>query len=331
MAQPLRFDAYVDRCLYDPDSGFYAAERGRAGGRRGDFVTSPEIGPLFGTVVMGAIEQWRERQGREAPISVFDAGSGPGALVKAMAAAPGVSLDDRRVTGFDRGADGPWPPPEVMAELAGAVVVANELLDNLAFRMVERMVDGWAEVHVAVGDDGAEVAAAERLLPVDDPLPPVVEALGDIAVGTRVPVLDQAREWVDRVVAAGASLIAFDYGAPTTAELVERGGWLRTYRQHERGDDPYREPGRWDITVDVPFDQLPPPDRLETQAAFLRRYGIDELVAEGKAYWRRHAAAPDLEAMRMRSRVSEAEALLDPSGLGGWLVAVWGEPEDDLQ
>ena len=71
------------------------------------------------------------------------------------------------------------------------------------------------------------------------------------------------------------------------------------------------------------FDQLPTPDRLSTQAEFLHRHGIEELVAEGRAHWRRRAAHPDLEAMKMRSRVSEAEALLDPAGLGGWLVAEW--------
>jgi hypothetical protein len=39
--------------------------------------------------------------------------------------------------------------------------------------------------------------------------------------------------------------------------------------------------------------------------------------------WDEQAARPGLEAMRMRSRVSEAEALLDPGGLGGFLVAEW--------
>ena len=46
-----RFDDYVDRCLYDPDHGFYASGRGSAGGHRGDFVTSPEVGPLFADVL----------------------------------------------------------------------------------------------------------------------------------------------------------------------------------------------------------------------------------------------------------------------------------------
>jgi SAM-dependent MidA family methyltransferase len=133
---------------------------------------------------------------------------------------------------------------------------------------------------------------------------------------------------VGDVLARGpAVLVVVDYGATTTAELARRGGWLRTYRHHERGDDPYDQPGGWDITTDVAIDQLPVPAGYERevvdQAAFLRRWGIDELVAEGRAHWAAHAARPDLAAIRMRSRVGEAEALLDPAGLGRWLVCTW--------
>jgi hypothetical protein len=62
---------------------------------------------------------------------------------------------------------------------------------------------------------------------------------------------------------------------------------------------------------------------VSAQAEFLRRHSIDALVAEGRAEWQRAAAHPDLAAMTMRSRVREAEALLDPSGLGGFSVLEW--------
>ena len=71
------------------------------------------------------------------------------------------------------------------------------------------------------------------------------------------------------------------------------------------------------------LDQLPEPGAVRTQVQFLRRWGIEELVAEGREAWARAAASPDLAAMTMRSRVREAEALLDPSGLGGFTVAEW--------
>jgi hypothetical protein len=65
------------------------------------------------------------------------------------------------------------------------------------------------------------------------------------------------------------------------------------------------------------------PDNVRTQRQFLQLWGIDELVDEGKRAWEAAAARPDLAAMRMRSRVSEAEALLDPDGLGGFSVLTW--------
>jgi SAM-dependent MidA family methyltransferase len=99
--------------------------------------------------------------------------------------------------------------------------------------------------------------------------------------------------------------------------------WLRTYRSNERGEHYLANPGSQDITIDVPFDQLPEPDALRSQSQFLQRWGIDDLVTEGVRVWTEQAARPGLEAMRMRSRVSESEALLDPSGLGNFNVAEW--------
>jgi hypothetical protein len=47
------------------------------------------------------------------------------------------------------------------------------------------------------------------------------------------------------------------------------------------------------------------------------------LVEEGRRYWADHANAPDIAAIKMRSRVTEAPALVDPDGLGSWMTAVW--------
>ena len=84
-------------------------------------------------------------------------------------------------------------------------------------------------------------------------------------------------------------------------------------------------PGAQDITVDVALDQLPEPDAVRTQAQFLRRWGIDELVDEGRRAWPAGRGARPRGA-GMRSRAAEAEALLDPSGLGGFGVVQWIAP-----
>ena len=119
-------------------------------------------------------------------------------------------------------------------------------------------------------------------------------------------------------------VIAFDY-ASTSEEMAHRPwpSWLRTYRGHARGGHPLERLGEQDITCEVAIDQLPVPARDVSQAEWLRAHGIDELVEEGRAIWRERAAIGDLEAMKARSRVTEAEALLDPAGLGAFRVLEW--------
>ncbi len=85
--------------------------------------------------------------------------------------------------------------------------------------------------------------------------------------------------------------------------------------------------GTQDITADVGIDQLAkvPAARATTgtQAEWLRAYGLDELVDEGRAVWSERAHLGDLVALAARSRIGEAEALTDPAGLGGFRVLEW--------
>lgn len=328
----LRFDRFVARCLYDPGHGFYTAAGGAAG-RRGDFVTSPEVGPLFGAVLARALDRWWDEAGRPDPFVVVDAGSGPGTLVRALlAAAPACSrawrlvaversaaLRERHADLTARGVRS----TDTLPEVTGGVVIANELLDNLPFRVLERTSDGWADLAVAAAGGRlvltvvpAPAADAERASGLAPEVPP----------GSRIPLLDDARRWVGDVLAARpAHLLVFDYGVRATAAhaSVPWTDWVRTYRGHQRAGSPLAAPGEADVTVEIAADQLPPGGRWSTQRERLRAWGIDQLVAEGRQLWSERAAAPDLAALRGRSRIREAEALLDPDGLGGWLVGHW--------
>ncbi len=315
-----RFDAYMERCLYGAD-GFYRTA-GTAGRRRGDFITSPEVGPLFGAVLASALDARWDDAGQPDDWTVYDVGCGPNALLKAIRRARPMEERPWRLVGIDRvhgGADGSTPPSpdrgieravELPDDLSNAVVVANELLDNMPFRIIEHSASGeWFEIHV---DNGVERRCG-------------TEARLDIPAGTRAPWLEQADRWCRSVIERQpARLLVFDYGATTTARLARRGGWLRTYQSHRRGTDPLYEPGRWDITTDIAVDQLPAPHRVMDQRRFLIEAGIEGLVDEGREHWKAHAHRPDITAMMMRSRVSEADALLDPDGLGSWLVLEWG-------
>jgi len=316
---PVGFDRFVFDALYGP-RGFYT--RGGAAGRRGDFITSAEVGPLFAAVVARFLDSEWERAGRPDRFAVYEVGAGPGTLARGIGAAgaacaPALEYHAVEISGVQRerhpdGVKSLASLPE--GELRG-VVLANELLDNLPFRLA--VYDGgWREAFVA---GGTEVLSA-RFDPVPSALPVVADH------GARAPLVDAAARWVDDVLGRLAgTLVLFDYFAPTTAGLAARPwrDWLRTYRGHERGGHYLDEPGTQDITCEVPIDQLPSADTIRSQAQWLALHGIDELVAEGRAVWAEQAARPGLEALRMRSRVSEAEALCDQKGLGGFTVCEW--------
>lgn len=341
--------AFVERALYDPGAGFY--EVGGRAGRRGDFVTSPEVGPLFGAVLATALDRWWDAAGRPDPVVVHEHGAGPGTLARGVVQARPRCGPALRWVLVERsaaqralhpdhlphvGAPGgdPWSspgggplvasvgtPPEGPAH----VVVANELLDNLPFDLAERGATGWDEVRLVEDPPGTW---AEVLVPLDATRADRLDRLApDAAAGARAPLQDEAGEWVAaalRQLAPGGRLVVLDYGT-TTAALAARPWeqWVRTFRGHERGGPPWVGPGQQDVTVEVAWDQVGPPDRLRPQAEALRDWGIEALVEEGRRHWRERTGPVDLAALRARSRVAEAEALLDPDGLGGFTVAEW--------
>ena len=354
---PQPFSVYLEWALYDETSGFYAAGGGSAGRRGGDFLTSPEVGPLFGAVVARAIDGWWREVGEPDPFVVVEAGAGPGTLARTVLAASPECAPALRYVLVERStaqrarhsehlpldpaafafspADedtggtvpvGQGPIAVSLADLprlsAPCVVVANELLDNLPFDVWERRDGRWHSV--LVGADLAEVVVAVE--------PPAWLAAIDAPDGARVPEQVAARRWLADALAlarpaAGGRVVAIDY-CSTTADVAAMpvDAWLRTYRGHERGDPPLDAPGTQDVTAEVCLDQLPTPTAVARQDDWLRAHGIEDLVAEGRRVWDERAAVGDLAAVRMRSRITEAEALLDPAGLGGFTVAEWGPP-----
>jgi SAM-dependent MidA family methyltransferase len=322
LGRPLRFDEYMAIALYGAH-GFYTS--GGQAGRRGDFITSPEVGPLFGAVLARWIDAEHARLGRPDDFVVVEAGAGPGTLARAiLSAAPQW---EGRYLAVEISAGQRALHPEGVQSLQElphgprvGVIIANELLDNIPFRLA--VFDaGWREALIDVADDG-------RLSEITAPVPAEWHWLpGQAAHGARVPVQEGARHWVEaaRGRLRAGTVLAFDYCTPRTAMLASMPWreWLRTYRGHERGAHYLREAGVQDITAQVCVDQLPDVSATRTQSQFLLRWGIEELVAEGRAAWNENAARPNLHALRMRSRIREAESLMDATALGGFLALEW--------
>lgn len=370
---PIPFDRFVTAALYDEEGGFFA--RGGGAGRAGrDFVTSPEVGTLFGALVARYLDRAWTELGRPDPFVVVDAGSGRGRLAsdvlraqpecaralryvlversaalravqsemvaiepadRALGPAVRVEPDEapRPVTGIGPLATSLTELPAL--EIPAGVVIANELLDNLPFRIVERAGDGWSEMRVGLGDAGfvevAVPAASAVSAAADD-----VAAGAVIPDGARLPVPTATADWLGECGHAlrRGFLVVVDF-ADAAASLAERGQdrWLRTYRGHQRGDEPLADPGERDITCDVPAEHLVTHAgragfrvlETTTQAEWLAQLGIDDLVDDARSVWRDRAAIGDLDAVAARSRVSEASALTDPSGLGAHTVFVFAK------
>jgi SAM-dependent MidA family methyltransferase len=320
--RPLRFDEFLSIALYG-DDGFYTA--GGQAGRRGDFITSPEVGPLFGAVLANWIEAEFERLGRPDDFRIVEAGAGPGTLARTILhAAPQWAgrYTTVEVAAAQRAKhpEGVMPTPTMPQEPFAGVIIANELLDNLPFRLA--VYDGgWREAMVQVDRE----VCSERLAPAPAEWAEWLPA--HAAHGSRAPIQQAAGEWITaaRSGLTAGSVLTIDYCVARTAGLVLRPWreWLRTYRGHERGSHYLRDIGRQDVTVEVCLDQLPEPDAVRSQAQFLQRWGIDELVAEGRAAWEAAAGAPNLQALRMRSRVREADSLLAADGLGSFVAVEW--------
>ncbi|MGH9024740.1 MAG: SAM-dependent methyltransferase [Acidimicrobiia bacterium] len=367
---PIPFDAFMAAALYDPDGGFFA--RGGGAGRAGrDFVTSPETGALFGALVARFLDSWWERLELPDPFVVVDAGASTGRLAADVLRAGPVCAPALRYVLVERsarlreeqrerlpvepadralgpaapgeGGDAPTPVPgigpvvtaleDLPAGIDHGVVIANELLDNLPFRIAKWTGARWDEVRVGE-HDGAFVEISVPALPEVAAAADVVRAGVPMAEGDRIPVPFGTAEWVERVatVLHRGALVLIDYGA-TAAELVARtaDGWLRTYRAHQSGGPALAGPGEQDITADVPVEHVLAVatrsgftlEAHATQRDWLRGLGIDELADAAAGTWRAGAARGDLEALAARSRVSEAAALTDASGLGAHHVLVF--------
>jgi NADH dehydrogenase [ubiquinone] 1 alpha subcomplex assembly factor 7 len=284
------FDRFVEIALYEPSAGFFAT--GRGAGRAGrDFVTSPEVGPLFGACVARALDREWHEQGAPDPFLVIEAGAGRGRLAREIlraqpACAPALhyvlversaALQEAQRDALDLEppdeALGPFAPganddarvpltgkgPVFVAldelpalELSG-VVLANELLDNLPFGIAHYDGARWQEVRVSSGAGGL----VELLVPAEASDAQMLDEITtglELAAGARLPIprgIDGWFEACSRVLRHGV-ILAIDY-VDDARGLLERGpeSWLRTYRAHERGSAPLDAPGDQDLTADV--------------------------------------------------------------------------------
>jgi SAM-dependent MidA family methyltransferase len=271
----ISFAEFMHYALYAPRLGYYSAGT-RKFGDDGDFVTAPEISPLFGRVIA------RQCAGvlRNVPggaILEFGAGSGRLALevlrtLDELDALPAeysimeVSADLRerqqrllrrelpgiadRISWLDR-----------MPETQRGVVIANEVLDALPVERFMRRSGGVCQLRV--GDEGGEFVFVDE--PAPDILAAAVESI-EKDIGERLPdnyvseVSLAAPAWLRDVAQTleHGMILLFDYGVSRREYYApdRNEGWLRCHFRHRAHSDPLILTGIQDLTAWVDFSAI---------------------------------------------------------------------------
>ncbi|MEC7879662.1 MAG: SAM-dependent methyltransferase, partial [Actinomycetota bacterium] len=230
------FSRFMELALYHPSLGFYASG---GAGRRKDFITSPETGPLFGKLVASALDKWWKELGNPDPFYFIEAGAGPGTLARSiLKVQPDCQRALRYITVEESALQRSQHPEgvesfgQLPSKSVTGVVFANELLDNLPFDIYESQKTGeWSQVCVGSSDG----LFHEVLIKADEDL----NDLFGIAQspGTRIPYQTMARRWLNDALGLIESgrVVVVDYALPSFPAPTNH-KWLRTYRGHGLGE-----------------------------------------------------------------------------------------------
>ena len=314
------FEQFMSLALYG-EGGFY--QTGGKAGRHGDFITSPEVGPLFAAVIARYLDDCWIELGRPHTFDVVEVGAGPGTLARGVFEAKPECLVAMKYIAVEISAAQRELHPDFVESVEvfpekeiNGVVLANELLDNLPFRLF--VFDGkWKEAFVAIGDGDKFVEVLKDVAEIPSVLPQIA------SLGARAPIQSAAQDWLDIVSTrlVRGRILVFDYCSSSTTDIATSPWreWLRTYRDHGRGEHYLANPGSQDITVQVMLDQLQnrfPTLTISRQSDWLKHWGIEQLVDEGNQYWEMHKGSPGLAAIKMRSRRTELGSICGDEGLG---------------
>jgi len=301
------FARYMDLALYAPGLGYYAAGATKLGAA-GDFVTAPEMTPLFATALSTQVAAILGASGRR---EVLELGGGTGRLaadlLNALAARdalpsryailePSPDLRERQRETIARDAGRQLARVEWLDTLPVAIdgaVIANEVLDALPVCILARRAGAWYERGVgwsaarAAFEWGDRAADARMAAIAAERWPEDVDYLSEINPAAEALVEDIGRRFV-----RGAMLV-IDYGFPAAEYYHPQRdqGTLMCHYRHRSHADPFVWPGLTDITAHVDFTAIARAaergglavEGFTSQSAFLLGCGIlDALAASGE-------------------------------------------------
>lgn len=323
----MSFARFMERCLYAPQWGYYCGGATKLGDG-GDFVTAPELTPLFAQVLAGAIQSTlAETEG-----VILELGAGTGRLAfdllqhldqnqiqpsaywilevsPQLKARQRATLDQlprhlrERVFWLET-----WPSSW------NGVLIANEVLDALPVHRVVWRAGVWRELGVTYA--AGKWQWSEGVISSAELQSALPNGVWDEGYQTEINLLGPAL--VRQACETQQSGIALwiDYGYPKREYFHERrsGGTLRCHYQHQAHDDPFWYPGLQDITAHVNFTDLVAPvqeqgwgvEQYKTLAQWLIDNGLLDRVS-------RLPRESELEYYR---HLGTVQKLLDPNGMG---------------
>ena len=269
------FDDYMHMALYEPGLGYYLAGAVKFGSE-GDFVTAPELSPMFGRCIARQCRDILDNTGGR--ILEFGAGSGMlaaqvlvdlaaiGALperYEIFELSPGLRERQRRT--LAQRAPALCDRVEWLSQLPqlplDGVIIANEILDALPLKCFKTVAGQIYERRVHSVDDHfswLDVPADARLnehvrrvLP-SDIVNRASEYVSEINIGIKPWIADLAR------IMRNAVALIIDYGYPRSEyyHAQRSNGTLQCYFRHRKHNDPFRFPGLQDITASVDFTHV---------------------------------------------------------------------------
>jgi len=275
------FDAFMDQALYTPGLGYYAHGSAKFGvlpytveqGARvasSDFVTSPEITPLFGWTLAQQVVQALQVTGTQ---EVWEFGAGSGALalqILQALQAQGVALprytivdissslrarQQATLAGFESQVRWVDALPDDMR----GVVLGNEVLDAMPVKLLARVSGVWHERGVVVDDTPAAPGTAQdaRFAWQDraTTLRPPVEVAGGHDYLTEIH--PQGESFVRTLAAklTSGAVFLIDYGFPEAEYYHPQRhmGTVMCHQAHQVDADPLARVGLKDITAHVNF------------------------------------------------------------------------------
>jgi SAM-dependent MidA family methyltransferase len=315
------FDALMVQALYTPGLGYYANGLSKIGalphsgsGVGSDFVTAPEMTPLFGQALARQVLQVLDATGTD---EVWEFGAGTGALAQQILTALGSrvrrytivdlseSLKSRqrsRLDGF--GAQVEWAT--ALPSALRGVVLGNEVLDAMPVQLLARVKGVWMERGVA-GEAQGTAGTPPRLVWQDRPtdLRPPVDISGDHDYLTEIHPQGEAfvRTLADRLQLGAVLLL--DYGFPESEYYHEQRhmGTVMCHRAHQSDTDPLQDIGLKDITAHVNFTGI----ALAAQDA-----GLDVLGYTNQAHFLINCGLVEaMQAAPLAERVSAQKLILE--------------------